>query len=146
MVRSPWGRTLRAMREDEEATAALGKDVFRYKLQAFSVGAALAGLAGLFLAWQVSTFTPDDFRPTLTFYAFVIVILGGKTNVWAVPIGAIAFAIIFAGTRFLDFWPLSLFSSGDRAFLRLILIGLALIVLVIWRPQGTVRQQAGRRP
>ena len=136
MVRSPWGRTLRAMREDEEATAALGKDVFKYKLQAFSVGAALAGLAGLFLAWQVSTFTPDDFRPTLTFYAFVIVILGGKTNVWAVPIGAIVFAVIFAGTRFLDFWPLSLFSSGDRAFLRLILIGLALIVLVIWRPQG----------
>ena len=90
MVRSPWGRTLRAMREDEEAAAALGKDVFRYKLQAFSAGAALAGLAGLFLAWQVSTFTPDDFRPTLTFYAFVIVILGGKTNVWAVPIGAIA--------------------------------------------------------
>ncbi len=108
------------MREDEEATAALGKDVFKYKLQAFSAGAALAGLAGLFLAWQVSTFTPDDFRPTLTFYAFVIVILGGKTNVWAVPIGAIVFAVIFAGTRFLDFWPLSLFSSGDRAFLRLI--------------------------
>ena len=89
MVRSPWGRTLRAMREDEVAVAALGKDVFRYKLQAFSVGAALAGLGGLFLAWQVSTFTPDDFRPTLTFYAFVIVILGGKTNVWAVPVGAI---------------------------------------------------------
>ena len=89
MVRSPWGRTLRAIREDEVAIAALGKDVFRYKLQAFSVGAALAGLGGLFLAWQVSTFTPDDFRPTLTFYAFVIVILGGKTNVWAVPAGAI---------------------------------------------------------
>jgi ABC-type branched-subunit amino acid transport system permease subunit len=136
MVRSPWGRTLRAMREDEIAVAALGKDVFRFKLQAFSVGAALAGLAGLFLAWQVSTFTPDDFRPTLTFYAFVIVILGGKTNVWAVPVGAIMFAMIFAGTRFLDFWPLSLFSSGDRAYLRLILVGLALIVLVIWRPQG----------
>ena len=136
MVRSPWGRTLRAIREDEVAVAALGKDVFRYKLQAFSVGAALAGLGGLFLAWQVSTFTPDDFRPTLTFYAFVIVILGGKTNVWAVPAGATIFAIIFAGTRFLDFWPLSLFSSGERAYLRLIFVGLALIVLVIWRPQG----------
>lgn len=136
MVRSPWGRTLRAMREDEVAVAALGKDVFKYKLQAFSVGAALAGLGGLFLAWQVSTFTPDDFRPTLTFYAFVIVILGGKTNVWAVPVGAFLFAVIFAGTRFLDFWPLSLFSSGDRAYLRLIFVGLALIGLVVWRPQG----------
>ena len=61
---------------------------------------------------------------------------GGKTNVWAVPAGATIFAIIFAGTRFLDFWPLSLFSSGERAYLRLIFVGLALIVLVIWRPQG----------
>lgn len=136
MVRSPWGRTLRAIREDEVAVSALGKNVFSYKLQAFSVGAALAGLAGLFFAWQVSTFTPDDFRPVLTFYAFVIVILGGKTNVWAVPVGAVLFAMIFAGTRFLEFWPLSLFSSGDRAYLRLIFVGLALIVLVIWRPQG----------
>lgn len=136
LVRSPWGRVLRAIREDEEAATALGKDVFKYKLQAFSAGAALAGLGGLFLAWQVSSFNPDDFRPTLTFYAFVIVILGGKTNVWAVPVGAIVFSIIFAGTRFLDFWPLSLFSSGDRAFLRLVLVGLALMALVIWRPQG----------
>lgn len=136
LVRSPWGRVLRAIREDEEAAAALGKDVFKYKLQAFSAGAAVAGIAGLFFAWQVSNFNPDDFRPTLTFYAFVIVILGGKTNVWAVPVGAIAFSVIFAGTRFLNFWPLSLFSSGDRAFLRLMLVGLALMVLVIWRPQG----------
>ena len=136
MVRSPWGRVLRAIREDQEAATALGKDVFRYKLQAFSLGAALAGLAGLFLAWQVSTFTPDDFKPTITFYAFVIVILGGKTNVWAVPIGSLLFTIIFSGTRFLGFWPLSLFSSGDKAFLRLILVGLALVVLVIFRPQG----------
>jgi len=136
MVRSPWGRTLRAIREDEEAATALGKNVFLYKLQAFSVGAALAGLAGLFLAWQVSMFTPDDFRPVLTFYAFVIVLLGGKTNVWAVPVGALIFTIIFAGTRFLDFWPLSLFNSGDKAFLRLILVGLALVVLIVLRPQG----------
>jgi ABC-type branched-subunit amino acid transport system permease subunit len=136
LVRSPWGRVLRAIREDEEAATALGKDVFKYKLQAFSAGAAVAGIAGLFFAWQVSNFSPDDFRPTLTFYAFVIVILGGKTNVWAVPVGAIAFSVIFAGTRFLNFWPLSLFSSGDRAFLRLMLVGLALMVLVIWRPQG----------
>lgn len=136
MVRSPWGRSLRAIREDEEAAAALGKDVFRYKLQAFTVGAVLAGLAGLFMAWQVSMFTPDDFRPTLTFYAFVIVILGGKTNVWGVPVGAMIFTIIFAGTRFLDFWPLSLFSSGEKAFLRMILVGLALVLLVILRPQG----------
>lgn len=141
MVRSPWGRVLRSIREDEEAATALGKSVYKYKLQAFSVGAALAGLAGLFFAWQVSTISPDDYRTRLTFYAFVIVILGGKTNVLAVPVGAILFSLVFAGTRFLDFWPLSLISSGDRAFVRLMLVGVALVVLLIWRPQGLL----GRR-
>jgi neutral amino acid transport system permease protein len=136
MTRSPWGRVLRSIREDEEASAALGKNVFRYKLQAFSLGAALTAVAGLFLAWEVSNFSPDDFKPTLTFYAFIIVLLGGKTTIWAVPIGALVFAFIEAGTRFLNFWPLDVFSSGDRAFLRLMVVGLALIVLVIWRPQG----------
>jgi ABC-type branched-subunit amino acid transport system permease subunit len=136
MTRSPWGRVLRSIREDEEASTALGKNVFRYKLQAFSVGAALAAVAGLFLAWEVSNFSPDDFKPTLTFYAFIIVLLGGKTTVWAVPIGAMVFAAIEAGTRFLNFWPLDVFSSGDRAFLRLMVVGVSLIILVIWRPQG----------
>jgi ABC-type branched-chain amino acid transport system, permease component len=142
MVRSPWGRALRSIREDEDASTALGKNVFRYRLQAFSVGAALAGLAGLLLAWEVSSFNPDDFRSSLTFYAFVIVILGGKSRVWAVPVGAIIFSTVFAATRFLDFWPLSLISSGDRAFLRLMVVGVALIVLVLWRPQGIFGSKA----
>ena len=146
MVRSPWGRALRAMREDEEARRRSARTSSDTSFRRSRSGQRLPGSAGLFLAWQVSTFTPDDFRPTLTFYAFVIVILGGKTNVWAVPIGAIVFAVIFAGTRFLAFWPLSLFSSGDRAFLRLILIGLALIILVIWRPQGLFGNKQGGCP
>jgi len=136
MVKSPWGRTLRAIREDEEAAAALGKAVFAFKLQAFLIGAAIAGLSGLFFAWEVSTFTPLDFMPILTFYAFVVVLVGGKTNILAIPVGAILFAFTYAGTRFLDFWPLSIFDSTDRAFLRQILVGLALVALVILRPQG----------
>ena len=90
MVRSPWGRTLRAMREDEEARSPRSARTCSGTSSRRSRSARrLPASAGLFLAWQVSTFTPDDFRPTLTFYAFVIVILGGKTNVWAVPLGAI---------------------------------------------------------
>lgn len=136
MVKSPWGRVLRSIREDEEATKSMGKSVFSYKLQAFSVGAALAGVAGLFFAWQVGTFSPNDFRTRITFYAFLIVILGGKTNVLAVPIAALVFAVVFAGTRFLEIWPISLVSSGDRAFVRQIIVGGALVALLIWRPQG----------
>jgi branched-chain amino acid transport system permease protein len=135
-VHSPWGRVLRSIREDEDAAAALGKNVFWYKLQALAAGAALGAIAGLFFAWQFSFFSPRDFEPLTTFFAYVIVILGGTARNWGVPVGAIIFGFIFAGTRFLEFWPLTLFDSAERAFLRLIVVGLILIGLVAFRPQG----------
>jgi branched-chain amino acid transport system permease protein len=136
LVRSPWGRTLRALREDEDATTAVGKNVYAGKMQALLIGSALGGIAGVFLAWHLSVFSPDDFRPTFTFFAYIIVIIGGMTRPWAVPIGALMFGVLYAGTRFLDFYPLTLISSGDRAFLRLLVVGLVLILLMVFRPQG----------
>jgi branched-chain amino acid transport system permease protein len=138
MIRSPWGRVLRSIREDEAAAAAVGKDVFNYKMQVLILGAILGGLAGLLLAWQISVFSPTDYEPTFTFYAYLILILGGMTRIWAIPLGAILFGLLFAGTRFLDFWPLSLVDSGARAFLRLEIVGLLLIVLMAVRPQGLI--------
>jgi ABC-type branched-subunit amino acid transport system permease subunit len=66
----------------------------------------------------------------------MIVILGGLGRVWAVPVGAAVFGFLFAGTRFLDFRPLSYLSGADRAYVRLIVIGLVIIGLVVLRPQG----------
>jgi ABC-type branched-subunit amino acid transport system permease subunit len=140
-VRTPWGRVLRGIREDEDAVAALGKNVLAYKLQALAIGSAIAGIAGCFYAWQFSFFSPDDFAPLLTFFAWVIVIIGGLGRIWAVPVGALVFGFLFAGTRFLDFAPLSYLSGPERAYLRLILIGLVIIGLVLARPQGLL----GRR-
>ena len=140
-VRTPWGRVLRAIREDEDAAASLGKNVFIYKLQVLAIGSALAGIAGCFYAWQFSFFSPDDFQPLLTFFAWMIVILGGLGRVWTVPVGAAVFGFLFAGTRFLDFAPLSYLDSAERAYVRLIVIGLAIIALVVLRPQGLL----GRR-
>jgi branched-chain amino acid transport system permease protein len=136
MIRSPWGRVLRSIREDEAAAAAVGKNVFGYKLQVLILGALLGGMAGLLLAWQISVFSPTDYEPTFTFYAYLILILGGMTRLWAIPLGALLFGLLFAGTRFLDFWPLSLVDSGARAFLRLEIVGLLLILLMAVRPQG----------
>jgi ABC-type branched-subunit amino acid transport system permease subunit len=136
MARSPWGRMMRAIREDEDAAAAVGKDVFRAKLQVLILGALLGGLAGLLLAWQIGIITPDDYQPTFTFYAYLILILGGTTRIWSIPVGALLFGLLYSGTRFLNFYPLSLFDSGDRAYLRLILVGLLLILLMAIRPQG----------
>jgi len=72
----------------------------------------------------------------LTFFAWMIVILGGLGRVWAVPVGAAVFGFLFAGTRFLDFAPLSYLSGADRAYVRLIVIGVVIIGLVLLRPQG----------
>jgi len=140
-VQTPWGRVLRAIREDEDAAASLGKNVLAYKLQVLALGSALAGVAGLFYAWQFSFFSPDDFQPLLTFFAWMIVILGGVGRIWAVPVGAAVFGFLYAGTRFLDFQPLSSLDSAQRAYLRLIVIGLVIIGLVVFRPQGIL----GRR-
>jgi branched-chain amino acid transport system permease protein len=133
LVHSPWGRVLRSIREDEDAASALGKNVFAYKLQALALGAALGAVAGLFFAFQFSFFSPQDFDPLTTFFAWIIVILGGTGRNWAVPVGAVVFGVIFAGTRFAD---IPFFDSADQAFLRLIIIGLILIALMAFRPQG----------
>jgi ABC-type branched-subunit amino acid transport system permease subunit len=66
----------------------------------------------------------------------MILILGGTGRVFAVPVGALVFGFLFAGTRFLDFRPLSYLDSADRAYVRLIIIGLVILGLVMWRPQG----------
>jgi ABC-type branched-subunit amino acid transport system permease subunit len=134
--RTPWGRVLRAIREDEDVVSSLGKNVFAFRLQALALGSALAGLAGCFYAWQFSFFSPDDFAPLLTFFAWMIVILGGLGRFFAVPVGALVFGLLFAGTRFFDFAPFVWFDSAERAYLRLALIGLAIVALVAFRPQG----------
>jgi branched-chain amino acid transport system permease protein len=141
LARTPWGRVLRAIREDEVATSSLGKNVFGYRLQALAVGAALAGLAGCFYAWQFSFFSPDAFQPLITFFGWMILILGGVGRVWAVPVGALVFGFLFSATRFFDFAPFSYLDSADRAYVRLMVIGLVIIGLVLFRPQGLI----GRR-
>ena len=135
-VRTSWGRVLRSIREDEDAAASLGKNVLVYKLQVLVIGSAFAGVAGVFYAWQFSFFSPDDFQPLLTFFAWMIVILGGLGRAWTVPVGAIVFGVIFAGTRFFDFAPFSLLDSTERAYVRLIVIGVVIIGLMLFRPQG----------
>jgi hypothetical protein len=85
---------------------------------------------------QFQFFSPEDFDPSVTFYAWMIVLLGGTANIWAVPIGALIFGVIFSGTRFFEFKPFTLLDAAERAYLRLMIIGLVLILLMALRPQG----------
>ncbi|MGB8699408.1 MAG: branched-chain amino acid ABC transporter permease [Thermosynechococcaceae cyanobacterium] len=135
LVNSPWGRVLKAIREDEEVAKALGKDVFRYKLQAFMIGGAIAGLAGSFYAWQLTFINPDGFIPLITFQAWIIVVLGGSGNNVGTLLGAVIFWAYDAATRFL-LPSLLPFDDARLGAFRIMVIGLLMIVLMMWRPQG----------
>lgn len=136
LARSPWGRVLRAIREDEDAADALGKNPFVYKLQVMAIGSAIAAVAGVYFGYQLLFLNPTSFEPVFTFFAWVIILLGGTGRLIGVPVGAVIFSVIFAGTRFLNFWPFSLLGAPEAAALRMIIIGLILIALMAFRPQG----------
>ncbi len=103
VLRSPWGRVLKAIREDEEVPTALGKNVFWYKLQSLILGGAIAGVAGAFFAWQLSAIYPDNFQPQLTFDCWIMVILGGSGNNIGTLLGAVIFFTYDTLTR--EFLP-----------------------------------------
>jgi len=135
LVNSPWGRVLKAIREDEQVPKALGKNVFWYKLQSLMLGGAIAGFAGAFYAWQLATVYPDNFQPQITFDAWTIIILGGAGNNFGTLLGAIIFWAYFEGTRFV-LPGLLPFDDARLGAFRIMVIGLLLIILMMVRPQG----------
>jgi neutral amino acid transport system permease protein len=135
LVHSPWGRILKAIREDEEVPRALGKNVFWYKLQSFMLGGAIAGLAGSLFAWQLTTIYPSNFEPLLTFQAWIIVVLGGAGSNAGTILGAIIFWAYDSLTRYL-LPQISILNQSQAGAFRIMVIGLILMVLMVWRPQG----------
>ncbi|MFO7773167.1 MAG: branched-chain amino acid ABC transporter permease [Dehalococcoidia bacterium] len=134
LVKSPWGRALKSIREDEDVARVLGKNVSGYKMQAFLLGSVLAGLAGMMLAFYHQYIGPSYYYPMETFYAWVIVILGGSANNLGTLVGALLLWGFLTGTRFLA--PLVPLTAYTFSALRMMLVGLLLIVLMIYRPQG----------
>jgi branched-chain amino acid transport system permease protein len=131
-TKSPWGRVLRAVREDEDAARALGKNTLAYKLQSLAIAATLGALAGFFVAINLNFLTPEAFLPAFTFIGFAVLVLGGLANYWGVAAGAIIMWTILEGTRFIDL-PIS---SEREAAVRFMIVGLVLILLMAFRPQG----------
>ncbi|HEY7703778.1 MAG TPA: branched-chain amino acid ABC transporter permease [Acidimicrobiia bacterium] len=143
LMSSPWGRVLKALREDEDAATALGKNVFFYKLQALMLGGALGALSGIVLAIDQQSVHPDAFQPRVTFILFVMVILGGAGTVWGPVVGAALFNFLYfaiddlmvelqANVGFIN----SLLTEAEAALVKLVLVGIALMLLMIFRPQG----------
>lgn len=136
LLRSPWGRVLRAIREDETAARALGKNADRFRLQAFALGGAIMGLAGATQAHFIGFIAPENYQPMLTFQVWAMLIAGGSGN----NRGAILGAIVVWGL-----WAFSapaiaaLFPPDEQAraaALRIVLIGIGLCAILLLRPRG----------
>jgi len=144
--RSPWGRVLRAIRDNEAATAAAGKDVARFRLEAFVVGSCIMALGGGLYAHFVGFISPEAFRPLYgTFLVWVMLIAGGSGNNRGVLLGALVVWIIWSSTEILaGLMPTALIGS-ESAF-RIFLIGVLLQIILVSRPQGLLPEKRPRMP
>lgn len=136
LARSPWGRVLRAIREDETAAEALGKKASRFRLQAFTIGGAAMGLAGAVQAHFIGFIAPENYLPILTFQVWAMLIVGGSGN----NLGAIAGALIVWGLWALSAAAVSAFvppeTQAQAAALQILAIGVGLCLMLILRPRG----------
>lgn len=143
LVRSPWGRVVKGIREDEDAVRSLGKNVFTYKMQALIIGGVFGAIAGFITAVGSQNVNPDTFKTDATFFAYAILILGGAARVFGPLLGTIIFWALFQGTDvFLregidaGLPIISLMDGTQAAVLRVMLVGLGIMLLMIFRPQG----------
>lgn len=145
VIRSPWGRVLRSIREDEDAARSLGKNVFTYKMISLILGGVIGAFGGVILATGNQIANPITFRTELTFFAYVILVLGGVGKVNGPIIGSIIFWFIISFSQ--EFlrnitdeigWkaPEWIITANNFPFVRFMLVGGGLALLVIFRPQG----------
>jgi branched-chain amino acid transport system permease protein len=142
--RSPWGRVLRAIRDNETAARAMGKDSLVFRLQAFVFGAALMGLAGAYYAHFVGFVSPEAFDPVFaTFIVWVMLIAGGSGNNRGAIVGAVVIWGVWSGTEFvINQLPDAYVTQGGAA--RVLLIGVLLQVILILRPDGLLPSRPPR--
>jgi branched-chain amino acid transport system permease protein len=139
LMRSPWGRVIKGIREDEEAVRSLGKNVFAYKLQALVIGGVFGALGGIIYT-AAQNISPGVYVTSLTFFIWTSLLLGGAATIFGPVIGAVIFWVIQA---FLSNLLPALSTSGilpvsttQASTLRFVLVGIGLMLLVIYRPQG----------
>ncbi len=143
--RSPWGRVLRAVRDNELTAMAAGKNVMSYRLQAFVLGSAVMGLGGALWGHFVGFISPEAFDPMqITFLTWVMLIAGGSGNNKGAVLGALAVWIIWSGSQILTgYLPNDLATQAGA--IRMLLVGVMLIVVLLYRPEGLLSEADQRR-
>ena len=152
LVASPWGRVLRAIREDELAAASLGKRAAAFRLQSFVLGCMLMGLGGALYAHFVGYIAPEDFLPVLTFQIWAMLIVGGSGNNAGAVLGAVVVWAIWSVSGGLIREVLPAAEQARGAALQVVLIGVMIAAILVLRPRGilgeraTVSRHAGDQP
>ncbi|HET9543287.1 MAG TPA: branched-chain amino acid ABC transporter permease [Acidimicrobiales bacterium] len=144
LMRAPWGRVVRSVREDEDAARALGKNAYGYKVQSLIIGGVMGGLGGMVLAIGTQTVQPDSYSPPITFFLYTALILGGLGRVWTPIVGSIFFWMLLSLTdNFLReavdnrFLGINHIMDGVQVGqVRFMLVGVGLALLMVFRPQG----------
>jgi branched-chain amino acid transport system permease protein len=139
--RAPWGRVQRAIRENEPATMASGKDVLRFRLEAFVLGSAIMGVGGALYAHFVGFISPEAFDPLFaTFIVWVMLIAGGSGNNKGAVLGAFLIWAVWSGSQFLTaYLPPDITARAGAA--RVLLVGVLLQVILLARPQGLLPER-----
>ena len=139
---SPWGRVLRAIREDEVVAAANGKNVFSFRLQALVVGAVAMGIGGALYAHYFAFLSPDQFDPFFaTLLVWVMLILGGSGNNKGAVLGAFVVWAIWEGTRYMTAPFLPAQFESRAPYIRLALIGMLMILVLLVRSRGILAER-----
>lgn len=143
LMRAPWGRVIKAIREDEDAARALGKNAFLLKVQSLCIGGAIGALAGMLLALERSAVDPNAYLPQQTFFVWTVMILGGAATIKGAMAGAVMFwfIVLFAEGILLEgirngIIPEWLLTSQQMFAVRFVIVGAMLIGMMVWRPQG----------
>jgi branched-chain amino acid transport system permease protein len=147
LVNGPWGRVLRAIREDEDAAEASGKRAFAFRLQSFAIGSAIMGLGGALYAHFVGYIAPEDFLSILTFQLWAMLIVGGSGNNKGAILGAIVVWALWtvSGNALREAVPPA--EQARAAALQIVLVGVLLAAMLVWRPRGLIGEKppnAGR--
>lgn len=139
LSRAPFGRVVRAVREDDVVAATLGKHVLWARVRIFAIGGALIGLAGSLHSFYYQYIDPTQFSTIVIAYAFMAVIAGGRGAHLGTVAGAAVVMVLLEGSRFAkDLVPR--LEADQLAAIRIIIIGVGLILLLIYRPNGFMRE------
>lgn len=154
-LNSPWGRMMRAIRDNEEAAEAMGKDVTKRHLQVFILGSAVCGIAGAMMTSLDGLLTPQSYQPLrFTFLIWVMVIVGGSGNNWGAVLGGFLLWFFWIEVEPIGHWLLSILTSGipdnlpikehlldSAAHMRLITMGIILLVTLRFAPKGLIPEK-----